>query len=125
MPTGAADAGGARRSARKKGYGIWCDPPYRTSENVIDGLVIIFVDIDNITRAGAWQQAVEQLEAASRGASELMRGALLSQAFLRAAVPNTDGLIVGLNTAAERLMAGREGCGQSIHAGARRVPGPG
>jgi two-component system CheB/CheR fusion protein len=97
--------------------------PYRTSENVVDGLVIVFVDIDNIKRAeAAQQQAVEQLEAGIAGrqrADEQVRW--LSQAFLQAAVPlmieDTNGSIVGLNAAAERLYGWtrKELLGKSMH----------
>jgi two-component system, chemotaxis family, CheB/CheR fusion protein len=96
---------------------------YRTSENVIDGLVIIFINIDNIKRAEAGQQqAVEQLEAGIVGrqrADEQVRW--LSQAFMQAAVPliveDTNGSIVGLNAAAERLYGWtrEELLGQSMH----------
>jgi len=97
--------------------------PYRTSENVVDGLVITFIDIDNIKRAeAAQQQAVEQLEAGITGrqrADEQVRW--LSQAFLQAAVPlmieDTNGSIVGLNAAAERLYGWtrEELLGKSMH----------
>jgi two-component system CheB/CheR fusion protein len=97
--------------------------PYRTSENVIEGLVITFVDIDNIKRAeAARQQAVEQLEA---GIAERQRAEAqvrwLSTAFMQAPVPliveDIHGTIVELNATAERLYGWRreELLGQSIH----------
>jgi two-component system CheB/CheR fusion protein len=97
--------------------------PYRTSENVIEGLVITFVDIDHIKRAeAARQQAVEQLEA---GIAERQRAEAqvrwLSTAFMQAPVPliveDIHGTIVELNATAERLYGWRreELLGQSIH----------
>jgi two-component system CheB/CheR fusion protein len=97
--------------------------PYRTSANVIEGLVMTFIDIDNIKRAEAGQQqAVEQLEAGMAGrqrVDEQVRW--LAQAFMQAAVPliveDTNGTIVGLNAAAERLYGWtrEELLGQSMH----------
>jgi two-component system CheB/CheR fusion protein len=96
--------------------------PYRTSENVIDGLVITFVDIDHVKRAeAARQQAIEQLEAGivdRQRAEEQWRW--LSQAFMQAPVPllveDTHGGIVELNAAVERLYGWRreELLGRSI-----------
>jgi two-component system CheB/CheR fusion protein len=97
--------------------------PYRTSANVIEGLVITFVDINNVKRAeAARQQAMEQLEATMaerQRAEEQLRW--LSQAFMQAPVPliveDTQGNIVELNATAERLYGWtrEELLGQSIH----------
>ncbi len=87
--------------------------PYRTSENVIDGLVITFVDIDHVKRAeSARQRASEQLEAevAERRRIE-ERLQHLSKVFMEATVPiileDVDGSITDLNAEAEQTYGWR------------------
>jgi two-component system CheB/CheR fusion protein len=96
--------------------------PYRTSENVIDGLVVTFVDIDHIKRAeDARQRALEQLETeiAERQRSELSLR-YLSKVFQEAMVPiileDETGIITNLNAEAERVYGWtrEELIGQSI-----------
>jgi two-component system CheB/CheR fusion protein len=97
--------------------------PYRTSANVIEGLVITFVDISNVKQAEvARQQAMEQLEATMaerQKAEEQVRW--LYRVFMQAPPPliveDTNGTIVELNVAAERLYGWRreELLGQSMH----------
>jgi len=48
--------------------------PYRTHENVIDGLVITFVDVDRVKRA---EQESQEARAFAEGIVESVRGALL------------------------------------------------
>ena len=87
--------------------------PYRTSANVIAGLVITFVAMNNVKQAeAARQQAIEQLEvgmAKRQRAEEQLRWR--SQALLQAPVPlivdDTNGSLVELNTAVARLYGWR------------------
>lgn len=63
--------------------------PYRTAENLIDGLVLTFVDIDHVKRAeDAQQHALEQLEAETEE-RQRVEGQLrhLSKVFQEATVP--------------------------------------
>jgi two-component system CheB/CheR fusion protein len=83
--------------------------PYRTSENVIDGLALTFVDIDQVKRAeDAREQAMVQLrtETAERRRAEV-RLRHLSKVFQEATVPiileDDHGLITDLNAEAERV----------------------
>jgi PAS domain S-box-containing protein len=87
--------------------------PYRTSENVIDGLVITFVDITHTKRAEeARQHAMDQLEtevAERRRTEERLQH--LSKVFQEATVPilleDIDGRITDLNAEAERAYGWR------------------
>jgi two-component system CheB/CheR fusion protein len=103
-------------------YLVWI-LPYRTSANVIEGLVLTFVDISNVKQAEvARQQAMEQLEASMaerQRAEEQVRW--LYRVFMQAPAPliveDTNGTIVELNVAAERLYGWRreELLGQLMH----------
>ena len=96
--------------------------PYRTAENLIDGLVLTFVDIDHVKRAeDARQRALEQLEAETEERRRV-EGQLrhLSRVFQRATVPiileDSHGVITDLNTEAERIYgwSREELIGQSV-----------
>jgi two-component system CheB/CheR fusion protein len=83
--------------------------PYRTAENLIDGLVLTFVDIDNVKRAeDAQQHLVEQLgaeiEERRRVEGQLRH---LSKVFQESTVPiileDSHGVITDLNDKAEQV----------------------
>lgn len=107
-------------------HGVWYLVrilPYRTSDNVIKGLVLTFVDINHVKQAeAARQQALAQLEAGiaeRQRAEEQLRW--LSRVFMQTPAPliveDAAGTIVELNAAAERLYGWprEELLGQSIH----------
>jgi two-component system CheB/CheR fusion protein len=81
--------------------------PYRTSENLIDGLVLTFVNIDQVKRAENAQQIMAQLRAEmeERHRAEV-RLRHLSKVFQDATVPiileDDNGIITDLNAEAEQ-----------------------
>jgi two-component system CheB/CheR fusion protein len=96
--------------------------PYRTSENLIDGLILTFVDIDHVKRAeDTGKLAMEQLDTETeerwRAEGQLRR---LSRVFQEAAVSmileDRHGAITDLNAEAERVYgwSREELIGQSV-----------
>lgn len=87
--------------------------PYRTSENVIDGLVLTFVDIDQVKRAeDAREQAIVQLRTETEGRQRAeVRLEHLPKVFQDATVPiileDAHGLITDLNREAEQVYGWR------------------
>ena len=87
--------------------------PYRTSDNIIDGLVITFVEIDHVKRVEAAQQrALEQLQTETQERQRVQeRLQWLSKVFMEATVPiileDSDGHITDLNVAAEQFYGWR------------------
>jgi two-component system CheB/CheR fusion protein len=87
--------------------------PYRTSDNIVEGLVITFIEIDNVKRAEEGQQrALEQLEAEIQERRRIQeRLQLLPKVFMEATIPiilaDSDGCITDLNAEAEQCYGWR------------------
>ena len=104
------------REVRTKDGGTWYLVrilPYRTADNVIDGLVITFVNINMLKSAETGRQHAEDrlaTEIAERQFSEV-RLLVLSKVFMEATVPiileDSAGHITDLNTEAEQAYGWR------------------